>query len=162
MSLLHNRRHDSFSNSEVSLEQKSSDDSFRDMVPSPLYTDSSSSIPHSSPGPLLFSPGRSTNPPLSAPCIFMALPSSSSSPISHCATNFFQFDKPYASASFEAADDRLTPPPLPPKSNQPSEQLSDEGARSLRPWSAWHLSSHAGLLPWRTSLSSLDHFRMGK
>ncbi|XP_068188246.1 GRB2-associated-binding protein 3 isoform X2 [Antennarius striatus] len=148
--------HDSFSNSEISLEQKSSDDSFKDIVPSPLYTDSSS---HTSPSPSLFPQGRLSNTPLSAPCTFMALPSPSSSPLSHCTTNFFQFDKLYASTSFDATNERLTPPPLPPKPNHSSEQLSDDGALSLRPLSARRFSSHTGLFPRRTSLSSLDHFR---
>ncbi|XP_068601011.1 GRB2-associated-binding protein 3 [Brachionichthys hirsutus] len=143
--------HDSFSNSEISLEQKSSDDSFKDIVPSPLYTDSSSSsISHASPSPSLFPQGRLSNPPLSAPCSFMALPSPSSSPLSHCATNFFQFDKPYASTSFDATSDRLPPPPLPPKPNHSSEQLLDDGALSLRPLSSRLFSSFP---------RSLDHFR---
>ncbi|XP_010748327.2 GRB2-associated-binding protein 3 isoform X2 [Larimichthys crocea] len=87
-------RHNSFSNSEISLEQKSSDDAAKDIIPSPpLYTDSSaSSISHASPSPSLFPHGRLTNPPFSAPCTSMALPTSSSSPLRHCATNVFQFD----------------------------------------------------------------------
>ncbi|TKS83518.1 APC membrane recruitment protein 1 [Collichthys lucidus] len=50
--------HNSFSNSEISLEQKSSDDAAKDIVPSPpLYTDSSaSSISHASPKPISFPP----------------------------------------------------------------------------------------------------------
>ncbi|XP_078122163.1 GRB2-associated-binding protein 3 isoform X1 [Sander vitreus] len=148
-------RNDSFSNSEISLEQKSSDDAVRDIVPSPLYTDSSSSsFFHASPSPSFFLHGRLTNPPFSAPCTSMVLPSSSSSPQRHCATNVFQFDKPYSSASFEATSDRQTPPPLPPKSNLLSEQLSDDLARRPR-------ANHAALCLRRTSLSSLDHFRTG-
>ncbi|XP_051257859.1 GRB2-associated-binding protein 3 isoform X2 [Dicentrarchus labrax] len=155
-------RHDSFSNSEISLEQKSSDDAVKDMVPSPLYNDSSSSsISHASPSLALFPQGRLTNPPFSAPCTSMALPSSSSSPLRHCAASVFQFDKPYSSASFDATSDRVTPPPLPPKPSHPSEQLSDEGLNRSRPMSARHFSSHGALFSRRTSLSSLDHFRMG-
>ncbi|XP_022601652.1 GRB2-associated-binding protein 3 isoform X2 [Seriola dumerili] len=154
-------RHDSFSNSEISLEQKSSDDAVKDIVPSPLYTDSSPSLSHASPSPSLFPHGKLTNPPFSAPCTSMALPSSSSSPLRHSATSVFQFDKPYSSASFEATNDRQTPPPLPPKPNHLSEQLSDEGAHKQRAMSVRHFSSHAALFPRRTSLSSLDHFRMG-
>lgn len=160
--LFHICRHDSFSNSEMSLEQKSSDDAVKDIVPSPLYTEScSSSICHASPSPSLFPHGRLTNPPFSAPCTSMALPSSSSSPLRHCATSVFQFDKPYPSTPFEATSDRHTPPPLPPKPNQLSEQLSDEEAHRPKAVSARHFSSHAALIPRRTSLSSLDHFRVG-
>ncbi|KAM9348041.1 LOW QUALITY PROTEIN: GRB2-associated-binding protein 3 [Symphorus nematophorus] len=155
-------RLDSFSNSEISLEQKSSEDAVKDIVPSPLYTDSSSSsISHASHSPSLFLHGKLTNPPFSAPCTSIALPSSSSSPLRHCATSVFQFDKPYSSASFDATSDRLTPPPLPPKPNHSSEQLSDEGAHRLRSMSARHFSNHSALFPRRTSLGSLDHFRIG-
>lgn len=155
-------RHDSFSNSEISLEQKSSDDVVKDIVPSPLYTDSSSSsISHAGPSPSLFLHGRLTNPPFSAPCTFMALPCSSSSPLCHCATNVFQFDKPFSSASFEATSDRQTPPPLPPKPNPQSEQQSDQGASGPGPMNAQHVSSHTACFPRRTSLSSLDHLRIG-
>ncbi|KAM3600701.1 uncharacterized protein V6R79_000997 [Siganus canaliculatus] len=155
-------RHDSFSNSEMSLEQKSSDDAIKDIIPSPLYTDSSSSsTSHVGHSPSLFSYGKLTNPPFSAPCTSMALPSSSSSPLHHCATNVFQFDKPYSSATFEASSDRQTPPPLPPKPNHSSEQLSDDGAHRPRQMIARSFSSHAAVFPRRTSLSSLDHFRIG-
>ncbi|XP_054481750.1 GRB2-associated-binding protein 3 isoform X2 [Anoplopoma fimbria] len=147
-------------NSEISLEQKSSDEAAKDIVPSPLYTDSSSSIFYASHSPSLLLHGRSTNPPFSAPCTSLALPSSSSSPLRHCATSVFQFDKPYSAASCEATGDRQTPPPLPPKSNHLSEQLTDEGAHRPRATSAQHFSNHAELFLRRTSLSSLDHFRM--
>ncbi|XP_059207899.1 GRB2-associated-binding protein 3 [Centropristis striata] len=155
-------RNDSFSNSEISLEQKSSEDAVRDMVPSPLCTDScSSSIFNCSPTSSVFLHGRLSNPPFSAPCSSLALPSSSSSPLRHCAASVFQFDQPYSSsASFEASDG-LTPPPLPPKSNHLSEQLSDEGAHRPRPTSARHFSNHGALFLRRTSLSGLDHFRIG-
>lgn len=156
-------RFDSFSNSEISLEQKSSDDATRDIVPSPLYTDSSSSsISHTSPSPCPFPHGRLANPPFSAPCSSMVLPSSSSSPLHHCATSVFQFDKLYSSASFDATSDRQTPPPLPPKPSQASEQLSDEAANRLGPMGVRQFSGHNTLFPRRTSLSSLDHFRIGR
>ncbi|XP_034538781.1 GRB2-associated-binding protein 3 [Notolabrus celidotus] len=155
-------RLDSFSNSEISLEQRSSEDMVKDL-PSPLFTDSSSSsISHvPSPSPSVFPHGRLTNPPFSAPCTSLALPSSSSSPLLHCATSVFQFDKPYPSVSFEATSDTQTPPPLPPKPNHLSEQLSDEGLNRLRAMSTQHFSSHGALIPRRTSLSSLDHLRIG-
>lgn len=155
-------RHGSFSNSDVSLEQKSSDDTVKDIVPSPPYTNSSPSNSHASPSPSLFPHGRLANPPFSAPCNSVALPSSSSSPLRHSATSVFQFDKPYPSSSFEATSDRLTPPPLPPKPNHLSEQLGDEAARKPRAMSVRHVSNHSALFPRRTSLSGLDHFRMGK
>uniref|UniRef100_UPI003AAF022E GRB2-associated-binding protein 3 n=1 Tax=Centroberyx gerrardi TaxID=166262 RepID=UPI003AAF022E len=156
-------RRDSFSNSENSLEQKSSDDAFMDIVPSPLCTNSSSSsFSHTGPCPSLFTHGTLTNPPFSAPCTPMALTSSSSSPLPrHCASSIFHFDKAYSSASFEATADSQTPPPLPPKPNHLSEQLSDEGAHTLRPMSAQQLSDHPELIPRRISLSGLDHFRIG-
>uniref|UniRef100_UPI0037E98468 GRB2-associated-binding protein 3 isoform X2 n=1 Tax=Semicossyphus pulcher TaxID=241346 RepID=UPI0037E98468 len=156
-------RLDSFSNSEISLEQRSSDDAVKDVAPSPLFTDSSSSsISHApSPSPSVFTHGRLTNPPFSAPCTSLALPSSSSSPLRHCATSVFQFDKPYSSASFEASSDTQTPPPLPPKPNHLSEQLTDEGVKRPRAMSTQLFSSHVALFPRRTSLSSLDHFRIG-
>ncbi|XP_035481257.2 GRB2-associated-binding protein 3 isoform X3 [Scophthalmus maximus] len=154
-------RHNSFSNSDISLEQKSSDDAVKDIVPSPLFTDSSLSISHASPGPALFPHGRLINPPFSAPCTSVALPPSSSSPLRHCATSVFQFDRPYSSPSSEATGDRQTPPPLPPKPNHLPEQLSDEGAHKVRAMSVRHCLKHTALFPRRTSLSSLDHFRMG-
>lgn len=155
-------RHGSFSNSEISLEQKSTDEAVKDIVPSPPYTNSSPSNSHASPSPSLFPHGRLTNPPFSAPCTSMPLPSSSSSPLCHSAASVFQFDKPYPSASFEATSDRQTPPPLPPKPNHLSEQLSDEAARKPRAMSVRHFPSHSALFPRRTSLSGLDHFRIGK
>nr|XP_019941120.1 PREDICTED: GRB2-associated-binding protein 3 [Paralichthys olivaceus] len=153
--------HNSFSNSDISLEQKSSDDAVKDIVPSPLCSDSSPSSSHPSHSPSLFPHGRLINPPFSAPCISMALPSSSSSPLRHCATSVFQFERPYPSPSLEATCERQTPPPLPPKPNHLPEQLSEEGAHKPRAMSMRHFSKHAALFPRRTSLSSLDHFRMG-
>ncbi|XP_055358157.1 GRB2-associated-binding protein 3 isoform X4 [Betta splendens] len=153
-------RRDSFSNSEISLERKASEDGFKDAAPSPLRADASPpSLGHACPSPSLLPHGRPANPPFSAPCTSVVLPSSSSSPLLHCATNVFQFDKPYSSAPFEAMSDGQTPPPLPPKPNHLSEQLSDGGAHRLRAQSEHHLSSHTALFNRRISLSDLDHFR---
>ncbi|XP_063752236.1 GRB2-associated-binding protein 3 isoform X3 [Eleginops maclovinus] len=158
-------RHDSFSNSEISLEQKSSDDASKDAVPSPIplsLTDSSSSsIFQASPSPSLFPSGRLTNPPFSAPFSSKSLPPSSSSPLPHSATSVFRFDKPYPSAAFEATIEWQTPPPLPPKSNHLTEQISEDAAHLMRTVSAQHFPNHATLFPRRTSLSGLDHFRIG-
>lgn len=155
-------RQDSFSNSEISLEQKSTEDSIKDIIPSPLYTNSSSfSLFHTSPSPGLFLHGTLTIPPFSAPCISMVLPSSSSSPLQHCATSVFQFDKPFSPASFEERVEGQTPPPLPPKPNHPLEQQKHGSDESHRTIVTRTFSSHAALLPQRTSLSCLDPFRIG-
>ncbi|XP_061608386.1 GRB2-associated-binding protein 3 isoform X2 [Phyllopteryx taeniolatus] len=148
-------RHSSFSNSETSLEHKSTEDVLKDIVPSPPCGASSSFHCISQFG-LSPKPGGLANPPLSAPCAALA-PPSSSSPLRLCAVSVFQFDQPYPRASFEAADDRRTPPPLPPKPNH----LSDEGVRRPRAMSARHFPKHLALLSRRTSLSSLDHFTIG-
>ncbi|KAF3705886.1 GRB2-associated-binding protein 3 [Channa argus] len=154
-------RHDSFSNSEISLEQKSSDDAVKDIVTLPLCTDSSSpSMSHGGPSPSSFPHGILTNPPFSAPCTSIVLPSSSSSPLHHCGANVFQFDKPFSSTSFETMSDKQTPPPLPPKPNHLSEQLSEERVFK-RALSEQHFSSNAAIFSRRTSVSSLDHFRLG-
>ncbi|XP_057677887.1 GRB2-associated-binding protein 3 isoform X2 [Corythoichthys intestinalis] len=145
-------RHGSLSNSESCLKQKATED----IVPSPPCSDSSSlhciSQFRLSPSPIRH--GRPANPPLSAPCT--AAPSSSS-PLHLCAMSVFQFDRPYSCASFEAANDGQTPPPLPPKPNH----LSDGGIRRPRAMSARHFPKHLALLSRRTSLSSLDHFTIG-
>ncbi|XP_060942062.1 GRB2-associated-binding protein 3 isoform X1 [Limanda limanda] len=154
-------RHNSFSNSDISLEQKSSDDAVKDIVPSPLFNDSSPSSSHPGHSPSLFPHGGLINTPFSAPFISMALPSSSNSPLCHGAASVFQFDRPYPSPSLEATSDRHTPPPLPPKPNHVPEQLSDEGAQKPRAMSVRHFSKHAALFPRRTSLSSLDQLRFG-
>ncbi|KAK7922686.1 hypothetical protein WMY93_009588 [Mugilogobius chulae] len=149
-------RQESF-NSDYSLEQRSSEDTHKDIVPSPLYTDSSLSLSYSSPSPCFFSHCRMSHPPFSAPCPSMALPSSSSSPLQrHCATSVFQFD-----TAFDAASERLTPPPLPPKPSNAPEQSTEKGPHRPRALSARHSSSHCALFSRRTSVSSLDHFRTG-
>lgn len=151
------RRHDSFSTSDISLEQKLSDDAAKDF----LAESSSPSFSHTSPSNLPH--GLLSNPPFSAPCTFSALPSSSSSPLQHCAVSVFQFDKPYSSALFEAAGDAQTPPPLPPKPSHLSELLNDSrGCQRSRTLCAQHFQASAHLFPRRTSLSSLDHLRTGE
>lgn len=155
-------RHDSFSNSEISLEQKSMEDAVKDIVPSPLYTNSSSSsLSHASPGAGLFLHGSLSNPPFSAPCTSMVLPASSSSPLHHCATSVFQFDNPFSPAPFEERGERQTPPPLPPKPSHPAEQQKDATDGAYRTIIMQTFLSHSALFPRRTSLSSLDHFRIG-
>lgn len=86
----------------------------------------------------------------------MVLPSSSSSPLHQCATSVFQFDKPFSPASFEERGERQTPPPLPPKPNHPSEQQKDGSDGSHRT-----IITQTYLFPRRTSLSSLDRYRIG-
>lgn len=153
-------RHDSFSNSEIS--EKSTEDAAKDIVPSPLYTNSSSfSLSHASPGPGLFLQGSFTNPPFSAPCTSMVLPASSSSPLQHCATSVFQFDNPFSPASFEERVERQTPPPLPPKPSHPSEHQKDAFDGAYRTIIMQTFLSHSALFPRRTSLSGLDRFRIG-
>lgn len=153
-------RHDSFSNSEIS--EKSTEDAAKDIVPSPLYTNSSSfSLSHASPGPGLFLQGSFTNPPFSAPCTSMVLPASSSSPLQHCATSVFQFDNPFSPVSFEERVERQTPPPLPPKPSHPSEPQKDALDGAYRTIIMQTFLSHGALFPRRTSLSSLDRFRIG-
>lgn len=147
-------RQESF-NSDHSLEQRSSEDTHRDIVPSPLYTDSSSSLSYASPSPCVFSHCRLSHPPFSAPCPSVVLPCSSSSPLPrHCATSVFQFD-----TTFDAASEGLTPPPLPPKPGHAPEQPSEKEPHRPRALSARHFSSQSSLFSRRTSLSSLDHFR---
>ncbi|KAJ0004351.1 hypothetical protein NQD34_010565 [Periophthalmus magnuspinnatus] len=149
-------RQESF-NSDYSLEQRSSEDTHRDIVPSPLYSDSSSSLSYPSASPCVFSHCRLSHPPFSAPCPSMVLPCSSSSPLRrHCAASVFQFD-----TAFDAATERLTPPPLPPKPCNVPEQPSEKGLQRPQALSSRHISSHCALFSRRTSVSSLDHFRPG-
>lgn len=145
---------DSFSTSDISLEQKSLDDTIRD-----LWTESSSSsISHLSQSPCAH---RVPNSPFSAPCSFSVLPSSSSSPLRPCVTDVFQFDRPFSCASFEAAGELQTPPPLPPKPCHLSEQQGDGGAPRSRSTSLQQFPGNIPLFSRRTSLSGLDHLRRG-
>lgn len=155
-------RQDSFTNSDISLERRLSDEAAKDAH----VESSSSSISHMSRSPSLYSNGRMTSAPFSAPCSapcsFPVLPSSSSSPLHHCAANVFQFDKPFSSpAPFEAAGDPQTPPPLPPKPNHLSELLSNGGAPRSNTFSPQHFPVSAPVFSRRTSLPGLDHMTMG-
>ncbi|KAM9788744.1 GRB2-associated-binding protein 3 [Neosynchiropus ocellatus] len=144
----------SFSTSEISLEQKS-EESVRDVTPSPLRSESCC-IPQFSPGPSLFPHPRLANPPLSAPCTSMTLPAATSSPQHHCASNVFKFDKPYM---LEATCETHTPPPLPPKPSHVSEKRTDGGCLT-RPVTLCQFLNHTAPFSRRTSLSSLDHFKI--
>ncbi|KAM4546312.1 GRB2-associated-binding protein 3 [Fundulus diaphanus] len=150
-------RQDSFSNSDISLERRLSDEAARDL----LAESSSSFISHMSRSPSLYSNGRRASAPCSAPCSFPVLPSSSSSPVHHCSANIFQFDKPFSPTPFEATGDTQTPPPLPPKPNHLSELLSNGGAHRSQTFNVQHFPISAPVFPRRTSLSGLDHFTMG-
>ncbi|KAM4620097.1 GRB2-associated-binding protein 3 isoform 1-T1 [Polymixia lowei] len=149
-------RWDSFSNSESSLEHKSADESVEDIIPSPLRTNfSPSSFLYSSKCPLTHR--RMSTPPSSAPCTPMVYDrprrlTSSFSSHRHFASNIFQFEKLYSPATA----DRQPPPPLPPKPNHLSEQLSDE-----RTLGAWQQLSGQDVIPRTISFSSPDHFRKG-
>ncbi|KAJ7995913.1 hypothetical protein DPEC_G00231640 [Dallia pectoralis] len=118
-------RCDSFTNSDRSLEQCSSDATAEDVFSLAIGTDSFFSpfpITGSSPRPIPLTAGH--DPPFSAPCG----PTSSSSPLTLYHTpNVFKFDKPYPSTILEATSDGLTPPPLPPKPVHLSDCLSNEG-----------------------------------
>ncbi|XP_037543422.1 GRB2-associated-binding protein 3 [Nematolebias whitei] len=148
-------RHDSFSTSDISLEQRLSDDAAKDL----LLESSSSSVSY--PSPSLIPHVLLSNPPFSAPYTFTALPSSASSPLRHCVANVFQFDKPYPSSLFEATGDAQTPPPLPPKPNHLAELLNEDRGQRSRTLCAQHFQAGAPLFSRRTSLSSLDHFSIG-
>ncbi|XP_006632874.1 GRB2-associated-binding protein 3 isoform X1 [Lepisosteus oculatus] len=145
-------RCNSWSNSERSLEQNSSDNAFEEVFLSPLCPNQ------------LFSPLSSTGPSDSPPSV----PSSSTplekSPhtVQHV-PNIFQFDKPPSALSLEAGVECNTPPPRPPKPSRFSERRPDEpsphimlkngdGAYALQP----------GIIPRRISLAGLDHVRRGE
>ncbi|XP_014052315.1 GRB2-associated-binding protein 3 isoform X1 [Salmo salar] len=149
-------RCDSFSNSERSLEQNSSDATTEDVFSSP--DPSWSPFPHTGPSPSPFPHIRMHDPPFSAPC---GPTSSSSSPRNLNRTpDIFQFDKPYSSAILEVTTDGLTPPPLPPKSIHLSEHLIDECSHRPLDGVGQQLTGQPALIPRRISLSGLpDHFR---
>ncbi|XP_030648918.1 GRB2-associated-binding protein 3 [Chanos chanos] len=130
-------RCDSFSTSERSLEQSSSENASEDIFCSPPRTD---------PSPFIF--GGGADPPLSAqfgPASLSSLSSVFSSPCSvRPPPDVFRFDRPFC-----ATPDSLTPPPLPPKPTHLSDHHGDEGGRPA-------------LLPRRVSLSGLEHFRRGE
>ncbi|XP_024275973.1 GRB2-associated-binding protein 3-like isoform X1 [Oncorhynchus tshawytscha] len=159
-------RCDSFSNSERSLEQNSSDATTEDVFsstdpsrsPFPHTGPSLSPFPHTGPSSSPFPHIRMHDPPFSAPC---GPTSSSSSPRTLNRTpDIFQFDKPYSSAILEVTTDGLTPPPLPPKSIHLSEHLSDEGSHGPLDGVGQQLTGQPALIPRRISLSGLpDHFR---
>lgn len=149
-------RQESFTNSDISLERRFSDEAAKD-----THAEPSSSISHMSRSPSLYSNGRMASTPFSAPCSFPLLPSSSSSPLHHCAASVFQFDKPFSPAPFEPGGDTQTPPPLPPKPNHLSELLSNGGAPRSKTFSPQQFPVSVPVFSRRTSLPGLDHMTMG-
>ncbi|XP_028840750.1 GRB2-associated-binding protein 3 isoform X2 [Denticeps clupeoides] len=133
-------RCDSFTNTESSLDQSSSDNATEDVFSSP---------PHTDPSPCPFLMSRASDPPFSAPCGPTSLSSSSSSsPRSlHHPRDVFCFDRPFCENP-----DLHTPPPLPPKPTHFAEQHLSDGCR--------HLGQP--VIPRRISLSGLDHVRRGE
>ncbi|XP_035263485.1 GRB2-associated-binding protein 3-like isoform X1 [Anguilla anguilla] len=154
----------SCSNSERSLEQSSSDNTFEDVFLSPLCTNQTLS-PFISVGlsePPLGTPSSST--PLERLSEFSSSCSSTSpTQTLHPAPDFFQFDKPATSLSPEGIMDGQTPPPRPPKPIRFSERCADNGPHHMT------LRSGEGLfplqpapIPRRISLAGLDHVRRGE
>ncbi|CAM4544446.1 unnamed protein product [Leuciscus chuanchicus] len=134
-------RCDSISNSERSFEQSSSEYTEDVFSPTPRID--------SSPSPFLLA--GVSEPPFSAPCGPLSLSSSLSSCLSSPISlrrppDIFRFDRPFCVTS-----DPQTPPPLPPKPTHLSDPHSNEdtGRNQTQPV----------LLPRRTSLSGIDHFR---
>ncbi|KAG9338894.1 hypothetical protein JZ751_024284 [Albula glossodonta] len=160
----------SCSNSERSLEQTSSDNTFEDVFPSPLCTNPifSPFLPPGALDPPLSAPCAST--PLDRPCDFSS--SSSSSPRSlrpaptasaASAANVFQFDKPLSAPAFEGSTDRVTPPPRPPKPSRFSERRPEDSCLCLTPRSGEGLFvGQPAPIPRRISLAGLDHVRRGE
>lgn len=145
MCLSHHRR-DSVSNSERSFEQSSTEYAEDVFSPAPRID--------SSPSPFLL--GGVSEPPFSAPCgplsfsVSSSLSSCLSSPVSlRRPPDIFRFDRPFCITS-----EQQTPPPLPPKPTHLSDHHSsdDTGRIQVQP----------ALLPRRTSLSGIDHFRRGE
>ncbi|XP_056141379.1 GRB2-associated-binding protein 3 [Lampris incognitus] len=155
----------SFSNSEGSLEQKSSDSIMEDILSSTLYTNFSSSLSHNGHSPSFFPCEGLANPPFSAPPWAFDRPyhvkSSSSPQPQHCASSVFQFDKLYSSVPLEAPADRQAPPPRPPKPSHNPEKLSNRGAHGSQAMSAQQLTDQPGLISRRITFSGLDQFRRG-
>ncbi|KAL0994229.1 hypothetical protein UPYG_G00119540 [Umbra pygmaea] len=157
-------RCDSFSNSERSLEQNSSDTTTEDVFSSPLGTDASlSPFPHTGLSQCHF-PHMTHDPPFSAPC-GPALSSSSPRTLHHI-PNIFQFDKPYSSVILDGLtppSDGLTPPPLPPKPIHLSEYFNDEGFHGSSVGAGHRLTGQPVHIPRRISLSGLpDPSRKGE
>ncbi|XP_001337715.7 GRB2-associated-binding protein 3 isoform X1 [Danio rerio] len=136
-------RCDSISNSERSFEQSSSEYTEDVFSPTPRID--------TSPSPFLLT--GVSEPPFSAPCgqlsVSSSLSSCLSSPISLRPPDIFRFDRLFCVAS-----EPQTPPPLPPKPTHLSDQHSNEDTSRNQ--------SQPALLPRRTSLSAIDHFRRGE
>ncbi|XP_057184631.1 GRB2-associated-binding protein 3 isoform X2 [Triplophysa rosa] len=139
-------RSDSISNSERSFEHSSSE--YTEDVFSPASRIDSS--------PSSFLLGGASEPPFSAPCgplsfsVSSSLSSCLSSPVSlRRPPDVFRFDRPFCITS-----DPQTPPPLPPKPTHLSDNHAndDTGRNQVQP----------ALLPRRTSLSGIEHFRRGE
>ncbi|XP_067295325.1 GRB2-associated-binding protein 3 isoform X1 [Pseudorasbora parva] len=136
-------RCDSISNSERSFEQSSSEYTEDVFSPTPRID--------SSPSPFLLA--GVSEPPFSASCgplsLSSSISSSLSSPISlRRPPDIFRFDRPFC-----VTLDPQTPPPLPPKPTHLSDHQSNEDTGRNQ--------THPALLPRRTSLSGIDHFRRG-
>ncbi|KAA0716692.1 GRB2-associated-binding protein 3 GRB2-associated binder 3 [Triplophysa tibetana] len=139
-------RSDSVSNSERSFEHSSieyNEDVFSpasriDSSPSSLHLGGASEPPFSAPcGPLSFSVSSSLSSCLSSPVSLRRPP------------DVFRFDRPFCITS-----DPQTPPPLPPKPTHLSDNhANDDTVRN---------PAQPALLPRRTSLSGIEHFRRGE
>ncbi|NXG70497.1 GAB3 protein, partial [Baryphthengus martii] len=163
--LSHNRC-DSWSNSDRSLEQTSSDDVFVDSLQSPpslyLVQLSSAGTVHQD-GALLANPSTvSRNTDSGPPSDF----SSSSPLLGTPLTPTFQIDKsqnvlPYGVTQLDVLSN--TPPPRPPKPTHFSDRRGDEvGGGALQNGHAGICRAQVTLVPRRISLSSLDNVRNWK
>ncbi|KFV56496.1 GRB2-associated-binding protein 3, partial [Tyto alba] len=164
--LSHNRC-DSWSNSDRSLEQTSSDDVFVDSLQSQpslyIVQPSSAGTVHQDGAPLTNPSTVSRNIDISGP------PSdfSSSSPLLGTPlTPTFQIDKsqnalPYGVTQLDILSN--TPPPRPPKPTHFSDRRGDEvGSGTLQNGHAGICRAQVALVPRRISLSSLDNVRNWK